>query len=306
MSPPPAARGAGSKGFGNARDVKNLFAACLRCAESQKERHAGERFGPSAPTMIMVDVLGAPPSRKTNKALHAARASSRRGWGSGSRNPIRTAVDALVLTVFENYQRELCDKPTEFPLNRLLWATRTGKTSFAKIYGRIPVNLLSDGTADKSASAFVGNVGRVPKADERHPQPQRGQGAAHRRGLRAQREQLRQGGLNTLVERVQNNPGDDIAVIMCGYEPETLKMLDEANPPAPPLQPRQHVQVYDFTDEELGVIMKRSAKAMKVRLPGDVLRAAVGHLSKKRAMANFGNAGLVKSLLAQPRSACGR
>ncbi len=300
------ARGAGSKGFGNARDVKNLFERSVsRALNRRKSVTPGERFDPSAPTMIMVDVLGPPPSRKTNKALHAALCELEARVGIGAPgNPIRTAVDAMVLTVFENYQRELRgDKPTEFPLNRLFVGNPgTGKTSFAKIYGRIlkALNLLSDGNlVDKSASAFVGNVvggsqkqtndilnlseGKVLLIDEAYVLNESSYGKEV---------------LNTLVERVQNNPGDDIAVIMCGYEPEMLKMLDEANPGLRRrFNPDNMFKFTDFTDEELGVIMKRSAKAMKVRLPGDVLRAAVGHLSKKRAMANFGNAGLVKSLL---------
>ena len=36
--------------------------------------------------------------------------------------------------------------------------------------------------------------------------------------------------LDTIVELVFNKPGDDIAVIMAGYEPQIKKMIREQNP----------------------------------------------------------------------------
>ena len=53
----------------------------------------------------------------------------------------------------------------------------------------------------------------------------------------------------------------------------------------------------DFEDRDLLRIMKRAARKAGLRLPVMVAREAIAHLSKKRSMPNFGNAGAVNSML---------
>ena len=62
--------------------------------------------------------------------------------------------------------------------------------------------------------------------------------------------------LDTLVAKVHNKPGDDIAVILCGYEPQIRQMLLDQNPG---LQRRfgldDAFRFEDFSDDELRRIL---------------------------------------------------
>jgi hypothetical protein len=66
---------------------------------------------------------------------------------------------------------------------------------------------------------------------------------------------------------VHNAPGDDIAVVMCGYEEQIKKMLLDQNPG---LQRRFPIasafQFEDFSDAELRQIMVREERKVAIAL----------------------------------------
>jgi hypothetical protein len=105
--------------------------------------------------------------------------------------------------------------------------------------------------------------------------------------------------LNTLVERVQPGPGEDLAVIMAGYEPQVREMFRTKNPGlARRWKLDDALRFEDYTDGELAAIMVGMAGKEGLTLAPAVAAAAVAAvLSKQRDQKNFGNAGAVKNLL---------
>ena len=67
--------------------------------------------------------------------------------------------------------------------------------------------------------------------------------------------------IDTIVSKVMNSPGEDIAVLMLGYEEQMRRMLREANPG---LQRRFSLEsafrFEDFSDEELETILLSAAR----------------------------------------------
>lgn len=104
--------------------------------------------------------------------------------------------------------------------------------------------------------------------------------------------------LDTIVEKIQGNPGDDIAVIMAGYKPNMLKMLRDQNPGLTRrFNPESALEFDDFSDTELLQILGGICRSSEVRASIQVKRAAIKHLSKRRALPNFGNAGAVTTMV---------
>ena len=110
--------------------------------------------------------------------------------------------------------------------------------------------------------------------------------------------------INTLVSLVHNEPGEDVAVLLLGYEPQMKRMLRDANPG---LQRRFSLEAAfrfaDFTDAELELLLHRAAARDGLRLPRAVRKAALASLSRERVQPNFGNAGAVNSLLGRAKTA---
>ena len=105
--------------------------------------------------------------------------------------------------------------------------------------------------------------------------------------------------LGVLVERVQGTPGEDFAVILCGYKTSMDKMFRDCNPG---LSRRFRLDdafhFADYSDEELTTIMQRQAASYNVFVSEEVARSVVQKvLSKQRARPNFGNAGAATNLL---------
>jgi hypothetical protein len=66
--------------------------------------------------------------------------------------------------------------------------------------------------------------------------------------------------LNTLVERVQGTPGEDFAVIMCGYEDNMKEMFRTGNPGlARRWRLGDAFRFDDYNDDELVAIMLQQA-----------------------------------------------
>ena len=221
---------------------------------------------------------------------------------------IKQAVKRLTSLAKVNYDRELKGiPPLETPMNRLfLGNPGTGKTTVAKLYGRIlaALGFLSDGsvelktpsdlvgsavgeTAEKTSAVIENARGKVLVIDEAYALNE------HTGGYGAE-------ALDTLVSKVHNKPGDDISVIMCGYEPQIKQMLLDQNPG---LQRRFGLdgafRFNDFTDDELRRVLLNLAKKDRLVLPRENANAAVKLLAKQRAKPNFGNAGAAETLFGQ-------
>lgn len=137
-------RGRGKEGLADARAVENAF---FRISERQAKRISRERRSKSTVDDMLLtkeDLIGPEPSQALGNCPAWQKLQDMIGLQS-----VKDTITALLDSIQYNYGRELEEKPlVEFTLNRVfLGSPGTGKTSIAKLYGQILVDigLLSNG-----------------------------------------------------------------------------------------------------------------------------------------------------------------
>ncbi len=98
-------------------------------------------------------------------------------------------------------------------------------------------------------------------------------------------------------------PGEDIAVILVGYEDEMLKMLRNQNPGlSRRFDPANAVRFADFDNTSLLRILSVTAKSTDLTISYRLASRVVAVLAKRRVLPNFGNAGAVKTMLSAAKA----
>jgi SpoVK/Ycf46/Vps4 family AAA+-type ATPase len=211
----------------------------------------------------------------------------------------------MVQLALDNRAREERGDPVqELSLHRLfLGNPGTGKTTVAKHYGALlkELGFLSRGdvvitnaeelkgdavgvAATRVNAALDNALGCVLVIDEAY-------------GLAG--SSYGQQALDTLVGRVQGTPGEDFAVLMCGYSDKMMEMLRTSNPGLKRRFKADNPIIFeDYDDDALTHILLKMARERNLGLAEDVARAAVREvLSKQRSKPDFGNAGEARNLL---------
>lgn len=137
-------RGRGREGFANARAVENV---CSRIYDQQATRLKRSRKTQSVVDDLLLtkeDLIGPEPSQALQSSSAWQELQVMIGLDS-----VKKTVKAMLDSLQYNYHRELQEKPpVDYTLNRVfLGSPGTGKTSVAKLYGQILVDIgmLSNG-----------------------------------------------------------------------------------------------------------------------------------------------------------------
>ncbi len=249
-------------------------------------------------TLVRSDVLGSLIDVDASPALKELQSMT-------GLDRIKSTVRALAQLASDNLIREQAGlQPLELSLNRLfLGNPGTGKTVVARIYGKIlkELGFLSSGEVVRvGASQLIGDAVGVA-ATKVHDLLNTLQGKVliiDEAYVLADSVYGRQA-LDVLVERVQGTPGEDLAVIMCGYQDKVEAMLRTCNEGLASRWRMEDALVFeDYNDGELQAILLHMAARSDLELAPQVAQAAVREkLAKLRAKPNFGNARAVESLL---------
>lgn len=304
--------GRGREGFGNARAAQNRFAVITdrQAKRISQERRKGQT--PDDNFMTKEDLIGPNPAEALRHNSSWRKLQDLIGLRS-----VKEAVEALFNQIEFNYQRELQEKPNvQYSLNRvLLGSPGTGKTTVARLYGKIlaDLGLLSNGeVVVKNPSDFIGNVlgasesntkailaataGKVLVIDEAYMlYSGDGSGAS---GADTYKASV----IDTIVAEVQSTPGEDRCVLLVGYKDEMEKMFQNVNPGLSRRFPISSAfEFEDFSDSELKEILLLKLKEQGFRATDQAQTAAIDVLRRARNRPNFGNAGEVDILLGRAK-----
>ncbi|KAK6440096.1 hypothetical protein LTR95_003679 [Oleoguttula sp. CCFEE 5521] len=294
-------RGRGKAGFGNARAVENVVSIIASRQASRIKRDRRQGTLPNDMLLTREDLIGPNPSEvlSNNKTW-------RKLQGMTGLTSVKDSITALFDSIKYNYQREIEENPLlEFSLNKVfLGSPGTGKTTVAKLYGRIlaDIGLLSTNEVVlKTPADFVGNVlgaseantkaildaarGKVLVIDEAY-------------GLYSASDPYKAAVIDTIVAEVQSVPGDDRCVLLLGYREQLEDMMQNVNPGLARRFPIDSGFLFeDFSDDELAFILDAKLKAQVFVATPSARKVALDVLSRMRNRPNFGNAGAIDIVL---------
>lgn len=300
-------RGRGKEGFANARAVE---IAVSRISGRQANRLSKERRTRNGPVddmqLTKEDLIGPEPSQALEDCSAWQKLQELIGLQS-----VKDTLRALLDSIEYNYARELEEKPLmDFTLNRVfLGSPGTGKTSVAKLYGQILVDigLLSNGeVVVKNPADFIGSVlgesekntkgilaatvGKVLVIDEAY--------GLHCGGGAGGADLYKTAVVDTIVAEVQSTPGDDRCVLLLGYQDQMTEMFQSVNPGLQRRFPLDSAFMFeDFTDDELGLILDLKLRQQGFETTDLGRKVALEVVSRARNRPNFGNAGEIDILL---------
>ena len=113
---------------------------------------------------------------------------------------------------------------------------------------------------------------------------------------------FREAVIDTIVAEVQNVPGDDRCVLLCGYEQQMEVMFQNVNPGlARRFQLKEAFRFADFDNGELEQILRMKLKSEDLGATPEAIRTAIEELGRARNGLNFGNGGDVENLISKAK-----
>ncbi|KAJ4494825.1 P-loop containing nucleoside triphosphate hydrolase protein [Lentinula edodes] len=303
-------RGRGREGFGNARALENLVSIILKRQASRitKERTSGTR--PDYLQLVKEDLIGPDPATAILQCGSWTKLQELTGL-----NSVKRSIEDLYDIIWRNYARELNEEePLQMTLNKcFIGSPGTGKTTVAKLYGQILVDLglLSNGEVImKNPADFIGNVlgasetqtkailassvGKVLIIDEAY--------MLHTGKTNQSSDIYKTAVIDTIVAEVQSTLGEDRCVILCGYEKEMRDMFQAVNPG---LSRRFSIEdafkFEDFTPDQLIEILDLKLKQQSLSATDDAKKVAQEVLNRAKMRPNFGNGGDVENLITKAK-----
>ncbi|KAH7309562.1 ATPase protein [Stachybotrys elegans] len=302
-------RGRGKEGFGNARAVENLVDKICRRQSDRLTRDRRRKRKPDDFLLTKEDLIGPEPANTLSKSETWTKLQQLVGLGS-----VKEDVKSLFDSIQENYHRELNEESIiEYNLNRVfLGNPGTGKTTVAKMYGQILVDLglLSNGEVIvKNPSDFVGSVlgqseqqtkgilaateGKVLVIDEAYGLYGGGGGS----------DIYKTAVIDTIVATVHSTPGDDRCVLLLGYRDQMEEMFQNVNPGLSRRFPISSAFNFeDFTRGELEKILDLKLGQQGFGVTQGAREVVLDMLDRARNRPHFGNAGEVDILLNEAKS----
>ncbi|RYP33869.1 hypothetical protein DL768_011074 [Monosporascus sp. mg162] len=302
----------GTEGYGNARALENVWA---QVTERQASRLRKERVAGGSPNDLLFtkeDLIGCEPSGAIKDSAAWKELQSLIGL-----ERVKNSVKALVDAIQRNYHRELKElEPLGFTLHRVfLGSPGTGKTTVAKLYGSIlaDMGLLSKReVVVKNPSDFVGaaigqseeNTKKILKAaagkvlviDEAYGLDAGGRvGGGHK-------DPFKTAVIDTIVAEVQNTPGEDMCVLLLGYQEQMEDMMNHSNPGlARRFRLSDAFYFDDFSDADLMRVLDFKLRKQGLKATEDAKRTAIEVLARERDRPHFGNAGAVENLISRAK-----
>lgn len=293
----------GKEGFGNARAVE---VELDRVLERQAARIKSEKENGLLPNpflLIWEDMLGPSPVVALESSMAWKELSGMIGL-----EKVKESLRQIVEVVKTNTELEKQELPLQhLSLNRcFLGSPGVGKTTVGKLYAMIlrDLGLLSKGELHvKTPSDFVGSVlgesekksrailkaaiGSVLLIDEAYGLYSKNDADPYRKAV-----------IDTIVAEVQNVPGDDQCLIMCGYQSQMEEMMRNANPGLARRMSLDNAFVFDdFSNDELQQILNQKLSKLSLSASWSAQQCAVDVLAKQRRRRNFGNGGAVATLI---------
>lgn len=108
--------------------------------------------------------------------------------------------------------------------------------------------------------------------------------------------------IDTIVAEVQNTPGEDLCVLLLGYQEQMEDMMNHSNPGfARRFRLSDAFYFDDFSDADLMRVLDYKLKKQGLKATEDAKRVAIEVLARERDRPNFGNAGAVENIISRAK-----